>query len=134
MYYWAETLRALIWVLLALLLFTPMIVEFVFVSDILPTAQRLFSFWKGKTASVFLSDILFMEAGSLVLFGVIIAVATLFSAWAALDAGQVMFTEYIWHWRQKDRDSPAGLIFGLILLAVGFVFVLVAVFAPLGMR
>jgi len=33
---------------------------------------------------------------------------------------------------KKDRDSPAGLTFGLILLAVGVAYVLAAVFVPMG--
>ena len=111
-----------------------MIAEFIFVSDILPTAQRIFPFWKGKSSSVFLSDILFIEAGVLILFGALIAGATLYNAWAALDVRKVQFTEYIWNWRQikKERDSPAGLTFGLILLAVGVAYVLAAILVPMG--
>ena len=134
MAYRAATLRVFIWVLLVLLLFTPMLAEFVFVSDILPTAQRTFPFWRGKTEAVFLSDILFIEAGVLILFGAVIAGAILYSSWAALDVRTVQFTDYIWNWRQmkKDRDSPAGVTFGLILLAVGIIYVLVAVLVPMG--
>ena len=134
MTYRAATLRVFIWVLLVLLLFTPMLAEFVFVSNILPIVQRIFSFWKGKTEVVFLSDLLFIEAGVLILFGALIAGTTLYSAWAALDVRTVQFTDYIWNWRQmkKDRDSPAGLTFGLILLAVGVAYVLAAVFVPMG--
>jgi len=111
-----------------------MLAEFVFVSNILPIVQRIFSFWKGKTEAVFLSDILFIEAGALILFGALIAGTTLYSSWAALDVRTVQFTDYIWNWRQmkKDRDSPAGLTFGLILLAVGVAYVLAAVFVPMG--
>ena len=134
MAYRAATLRVFIWALFVLLLFTPMIVEFAFVSDILPTAQRTFPFWREKTEAVFLSDLLFIEAGALILFGALIAGTTLYSSWAALDVRTVQFTDYIWNWRQmkKDRDSPAGLTFGLILLAVGVAYVLAAVFVPMG--
>ncbi len=128
-------MRVFIWVLFVLLLFAPMLVEFVFVSDILPIAQRIFPFWKGKSPSVFLSDVLFIEAGLLILLGALVAGTTLYNAWAALDVRKVQFAEYIWNWRQikKERDSPAGLTFGLMLLAVGLAYVLAAIFVPMGM-
>ena len=64
-----ETLRALVWVLFVFLLFTPMIAESVFASDILPFAQRVFPFWDNKPVTVFLSDVLFLEAGVFIFFG-----------------------------------------------------------------
>jgi hypothetical protein len=63
-----ETLRVLFWILFVILLFTPMIAESVFASDILPIAQRVFPFWKNKPYTVFLSDVLFLEAGGVIFF------------------------------------------------------------------
>jgi predicted transporter len=128
------TLRVSIWVLFVFLLFTPMIAEFVFVSDILPVAQRIFPFWKSKPIPVFLSDILFFEAGVFIVFGALIAGTILYNSWANLDVRKVQFTEYIWNWRKikEERNSPTGLTLGLTLLAIGIIYVLVAIFVPTG--
>ena len=106
-----------------------MIAAYVFARDLLPIAQRLFSFWRGKPVTVFLSDILFIEAGALILFGALIAGTTLYNSWAALDVRQVQFTEYIWNWRQmkKERDSTEGLMVGLAMLAAGSIYVVAAI-------
>ena len=118
-----------IWALLLLLLFTPMIVEFVFISGSLPTFQRLMPFWKNKLVTVILSDILFVESGALIALGALIAGAILYNAWAALDVRKVQFTEYIWNWRKmkEERESPAGLIIGLTILTVGIIYLVIAI-------
>jgi len=124
-----ETLRALVWVLFVFLLFTPMIAESVFASDILPFAQRIFPFWDNKPVTVFLSDVLFLEAGVFIFFGALISGAILYNSWAALDVRKVQFTEYIWNLRQmrEERNFPTGLIIGLVFLAVGITYVLAAI-------
>jgi hypothetical protein len=124
-----ETLRALVWVLFVILLFTPMIAESVFASDILPFAQRIFPFWDNKPVTVFLSDVLFLEAGVFIVFGALISGAILYNSWAALDVRKVQFTEYIWNLRQmrRERNFPTGLIIGLVFLAVGITYVLAAI-------
>ena len=122
-------MRALVWVLFVFLLFTPMIAESVFASDILPFAQRIFPFWDNKPVTVFLSDVLFLEAGVFIFFGALISGAILYNSWAALDVRKVQFTEYIWNLRQmrEERNFPTGLIIGLVFLAVGITYVLAAI-------
>jgi hypothetical protein len=124
-----ETLRALVWVLFVFLLFTPMIAESVFASNIVPIAQRIFPFWDNKPVTVFLSDVLFLEAGVFIFFGALISGAILYNSWAALDVRKVQFTEYIWNLRQmrKERNFSTGLIIGLVFLAVGILYVLAAI-------
>jgi hypothetical protein len=124
-----ETLRALVWVLFVFLLFTPMIAESVFASNIVPIAQRIFPFWDNKPVTVFLSDVLFLEAGVFIFFGALISGAILYNSWAALDVRKVQFPEYIWNLRQmrKERNFPTGLIIGLVFLAVGITYVLAAI-------
>jgi hypothetical protein len=124
-----ETLRALVWVLFVFLLFTPMIAESVFASNIVPIAQRIFPFWDNKPVTVFLSDVLFLEAGVFIFFGALISGAILYNSWAALDVRKVQFTEYIWNLRQmrEERNFPTGLIIGLVFLAVGITYVLAAI-------
>jgi hypothetical protein len=124
-----ETLRALVWVLFVFLLFTPMIAESVFASNIVPIAQRIFPFWDNKPVTIFLSDVLFLEAGVFIFFGALISGAILYNSWAALDVRKVQFTEYIWNLRQmrEERNFPTGLIIGLVFLAVGTTYVLAAI-------
>jgi hypothetical protein len=124
-----ETLRALVWVLFVFLLFTPMIAESVFASNIVPIAQRIFPFWDNKPVTVFLSDVLFLEAGVFIFFGALISGAILYNSWAALDVRKVQFPEYIWNLRQmrEERNFPTGLIIGLVFLAVGTTYVLAAI-------
>jgi hypothetical protein len=124
-----ETLRALVWVLFVFLLFTPMIAESVFASNIVPIAQRIFPFWDNKPVTIFLSDVLFLEAGVFIFFGALISGAILYNSWAALDVRKVQFPEYIWNLRQmrEERNFPTGLIIGLVFLAVGTTYVLAAI-------
>jgi hypothetical protein len=126
---WAETLRVFIWFLSILLLFTPMILEAVFVSDILPIAQRIFPFWEDRSAPLLLSDLFFIEGAVFLVFGALIGGVTLYNAWAALDVRKVQFTEYVWNLRQmrKDRNFPTGLIAGLAVIAVGIIYILAAI-------
>ena len=125
----AETLRAFVWALFVFLLFTPMIAESVFASNILPIAQRVFPFWNNKPVTVFLSDVLFLEAGVFIVFGALISGVILYNSWAALDVRKVQFTEYIWNLRQlrEERNFPPGLIVGLAVLTVGIIYVLAAI-------
>ena len=122
-------MRALVWVLFVFLLFTPMIAESVFASNIVPIAQKIFPFWHNKPVKVFLSDVLFLEAGVFNFFGALISGAILYNSWAALDVRKVQFTEYIWNLRQmrRERNFPTGLIIGLVFLAVGITYVLAAI-------
>ena len=112
-----------------MLLFTPMIAEYAFASDIVPILQKLFPLWEDKPLSVVLSDVLFIEAGVIIVFGALVAGIILYNSWAKLDVRQVTFTEYIWNWRQmrQERESPAGLMFGLLLLVVGVIYFVAAI-------
>jgi sterol desaturase/sphingolipid hydroxylase (fatty acid hydroxylase superfamily) len=131
---WAATLRIFIWALFVFLLFAPMIVEFAFISGALVTVQRLFPFWENKPVTVVLSDILFIEAGVLIVFGALIAGVILYNSWAALDVRKVQFIEYIWNWRKikEERNSPVGLTVGLTILAVGIIYLVIAIIASAG--
>ncbi len=115
--------------LLVLLLFTPMILEIVFVNDIFLVARRAFAFWENIADLVFLSDLLFIEAAVLILLGALIAGVILYTSWASADIRQIQFTESIWNWRRikEERNSATGLAVGLCVLFVGVVYVVVAV-------
>ena len=120
--------RIFYWMLFILLLFTPMAISFIFTSDILSIAQRFFPFLKGPV-TVFLSDILFVEGGVFLVFGALVGGVTLYNAWVPTDVRKAQFTDYIWNWKRikEERNHPAGLIVGLTILAVGVIYVLVAI-------
>jgi ABC-type phosphate transport system permease subunit len=107
---------------------------FVFARDIIPYAQRIFPFWIDKPIQVFLSDLLFIEAAVFLIFGALLAGVVLYDAWAALDVRKVQFTEYIWNWKKmkEERNSSSGLLVGLTILAVGIIYVLVAIAVSFG--
>ena len=73
------------WALLILLLFVPLMLEFALASEIIAGIQRLFPYWKNRSVSVVLSDILFIQAGASIVFGALIAGAVLYNTWASID-------------------------------------------------
>ena len=127
-------MRVIFWVFLVLLLFTPMVVEFSFISANLTTIQRMFPYWKYKPVTVVLSDILFIEAGALIVFGALFAGAVLYNTWASMDIRQLQFTAHIWNRRKmkEERDLPTGLVIGLTILAVGIIYMITAVITSFG--
>jgi hypothetical protein len=122
-------LRKVGWVLFVFLLFTPMIAEYFFVSEILPIAQIMYSPWKDAPLSVFLSDIYFIEGAVLIVFGALVGGATIYTAWASTDVRKAQFTEYIWNWKKikDERNFPTGLTFGLILIFGGIIYIIFAI-------
>jgi hypothetical protein len=89
---------------------------------------------RAPAIQVFLSDLFFIEAAGFLIFGPLLAGVVLYDAWAALDARKVQFTDYILNWKKirEERESPAGLIVGLTILAVGIIYVLVAIAVSFG--
>ena len=126
--------RIFYWVLFVFLLFAPMAINFVFTSDILSITQSFFPFWRDRPVTVFLSDILFIEAGVLLVFGALVGGVTLYNAWVPTDVRKAQFTEYIWNWKKikEERNFPTGLIIGLTVLAVGIIYVLAAMLVSAG--
>ena len=123
-------MRVFILVLFVFLLFTPMIAEFFFTSDFLSFAQILYLPWKNEPLTVFLSDIYFIEGAVLIVFGALVGGAIIYNAWVSTDVRKVQFTEYIWNWRRikEERDFPTGLTFGLLLIIMGIVYIVTAIF------
>ena len=121
--------RIFYWMLLISLLFTPMAVSFGFTSDILSIARGFFPYFNGLPVTVFLSDILFVEGGVLLVFGALVGGVTLYNAWVPTDVRKAQFTDYIWNWKKirDERNFPTGLVVGLVLIAVGIVYVLSAI-------
>ena len=123
-------MRAFICVLFVFLLFAPMIAEYFFASAILPFAQIMYSPWKEEPLTVFLSDIYFIEGAGLIVFGALVGGVIIYNAWVSTDVRKAQFTEYVWNWKRikEERDFPTGLTFGLVLIIVGIVYIITAVF------
>ena len=124
--------RLFLWILFIILLFVPVVVNFVFITDIVRFAQRVFIYYRYATADVVFRDIQFVEGAVLLIFGALIGGVTLYNSWAKVDVWTAQFTEYIWNWRRmrEERNFPAGLTVGLVLLAVGIIYILVAILFP----
>ena len=123
-------MRVFIWVLFVFLLFTPMVAEYIFAANILPFAQIIYLPWKNEPLTVFLSDIYLIEGAVLIVFGALVGGAIIYNAWVSTDVRKVQFTEYIWNWKKikEERDFPTGLTFGLVLIIVGIIYIITAVF------
>ena len=123
-------LRSFVWLLVfVLVLFVPLVFEFVYLNDYAPALQNGFTFWSNRSSTLLLSDLLFFEGGFLFLFGALIAGTILYSAWVPSDVRRAQFTEYIWNWKvmDKDRGSTSGALPGLILIGVGITYIIVAI-------
>ena len=111
-------------------LFVPMIIEFIYLNNYATTLQRVLSFWRNRSTTLLLSDILFLEGGALLLFGALVAGAILYNAWVPTDVRKAQFTEYIWNWKimGKERRATTGLLVGLILIGTGIAYMIVGIF------
>ena len=130
-----ETLRTLKsniwWMLFVFLLFVPMLINFVYLNDYLPILQTAFPFWSERSASYILSDILFFEGGFLLVFGAVFAGAVLYLAWS--PGWMALFVDPVFHWKivKKELEIPAALIVGLLIIAIGIIYVSVAIIVTL---
>ena len=124
--------RLFLWILFIILLLLPIVVNFVFITDIGRFAQRAFEYYRFVTADVLFKDIQFTEGAVLLIFGALIGGVILYNAWAQVDVRKAQFTEYIWNWKKirEERNYPTGLMVGLVFIAFGIIYILVAVFFP----
>ena len=125
-----KKLRSLIWLpVFVLVLFIPMVLEFAYLDDYAPILQRVFSFWRYRTTTLLLSDLLFLQGGTLILFGALVAGVILYNAWGTTG---LLFRKYIpaiWNTKvmEQERRAPAGLAIGLILLGAGIIYIVVGI-------
>ena len=130
-----ETLRTLKrniwWMLFVFLLFVPMLIDFVYLNDYLPILQTAFPFWSEKSPIYILSDILFFEGGFLLILGAVFAGAVIYLAWK--PDRLKLFVDTVFHWKivKKEREIPAALIVGLILIAIGIIYISAAIIVNL---
>ena len=127
-------LRSLVYLLVFVsVLFVPLVLEFIYLNDIAPSLQNVFTFWRNRSTTLLLSDLLFLEGGFLFLFGALIAGTILYNAWAPTDVRRAQFTEYIWNWKvmNKDRGSTKGALPGLTLIGVGIAYIIFGIIITL---
>jgi hypothetical protein len=100
-----------------------MLIDFVYLNDYLPTMRTAFSSWRERSAIFILSDILFFEGGFFLVFGAVFAGAVLYLAWS--PGWMALFVDPVFHWKvvKKEREIPAALIVGLILIVVGIIYI-----------
>jgi hypothetical protein len=132
---WVKALRTmksnLWWMLFVFLLFVPMLIDFVYLNDYLPILRTAFPFWSERSAAYILSDILFFEAGFFLIFGAVFAGVVLYLAWS--PGWMALFVDPVFRWTiiKKEREIPASLVAGLIIIAVGVVYILTAILVTL---
>ncbi len=125
-------MKKLHWVLLVILLFVPFVIDLVFINDLFLFAQKVFAYYKYATAGILFSDILFTEGAVLLILGALIGGVTVYNAWAQVDVRKAQFTEFIWNLKKirEERNYPTGLIIGLTLIAIGIIYIIMAIFLP----
>ena len=129
-----KNIKSITWLLIFILaLFTPMILEFIYIENYAPSIQQTFPFWRNRSTTLLLSDLFFFEGGALILFGALVAGVILYNAWAPSDVRKAQFTEYIWNWKvmDKERGTTKGALPGLILIGAGITYIIVGILITL---
>ena len=112
-----------------ILLFVPMILEFIYLDGFASTFQNILPYWRNRSTTLFLSDMLFLQGGAFILFGALVAGVILYNAWGTT---RLLFRKYIssiWNTKvmEEERRAPVGLAIGLILIGVGIAYILVGI-------
>ena len=112
-----------------ILLLAPMILEFIYLDVFASALQKLLPYWRNRSTTLLLSDMLFLQGGAFILFGALVAGVILYNAWGTT---RLLFRKYIssiWNTKvmEEERKSPTGLAIGLILIGVGITYILVGI-------
>ena len=112
-----------------ILLFAPMILEFIYLDSFASTLQNVLPYWRNRSTTLLLSDMLFLQGGAFILFGALVAGVILYSAWGTT---RLLFRKYIssiWNIEvmKEERRSPTGLAIGLILIGTGIAYIFVGI-------
>jgi len=106
-----------------------MILEFIYLDVFVSALQKLLPYWRNRSTTLLLSDMLFLQGGAFILFGALVAGVILYNAWGTT---RLLFRKYIssiWNTKvmEEERKSPTGLAIGLILIGVGITYILVGI-------
>jgi hypothetical protein len=122
--------RNAIWsIAFVVILLIPLFLEFIYLNDYAPVLQRALSFWRNRSYTLLLSDLLFIEGGIFLILGALFAGVILYNAWVPTDVRRTQFTEYIWNWKvmDKERGSTAGALAGIILIVTGIAYIITSI-------
>lgn len=116
------------WIALILLMFIPMFITFIFADNLIAMFQDQ---WNYRPGNYILSDILFYEGGFFLIFGGMVAGAVLFLGWKPDRLG--LFVEPVFRWTilKKERDIPAAILLGLIMIIMGICYISASIFVTL---
>ena len=119
------------WIAFTLLMFVPMVSTFAFADDYIPLLQIALSSLRYLSANMVLSDVLFSEAGFFLVFGAMLAGAVLYLSWS--PGWMALFVDPVFHWRiiKKEREIPAALFLGFLVIGMGIIYILAAVIVTL---
>ena len=119
------------WIALTLPLFVPMVITFAFSDDYIPLLQIGLSSLRYQSANIVLSNVLFFEAGFFLVFGAMLAGAVLYLSWS--PGWMALFVDPVFRWRiiKKEREIPAALILGFLVMGTGIIYILAAVIVTL---
>jgi hypothetical protein len=112
-----------------LLMFVPVILEFIYLSDFASALQNIFPYWRNRSATLMLSDMLFLQGGVFIFFGALTAGVILYNAWGTTPRLIREYISSIWNIKvmEEERRSPKGLAIGLILIGVGIVYIVIGI-------
>ena len=94
-------------------------------SDFASALQNIFPYWKNRSATLMLSDMLFLKGGVFIFFGALTAGVILYNAWQTKRNLIRKYISSIWNPKVmgEERRSPKGVAFGLILIGVGIAYI-----------
>ena len=109
---------------LIFLMFVPMVITFAFSDTLIAAFQEERNY---RSDNYILSDLLFYEAGFFLVFGAMLSGAVLFLGWKTDRLS--LFVEPVFRWTilKKEREISATLLFGLLLISVGIVYIFTSI-------
>ena len=116
------------WIAFFLLMLVPLFITFIFADNLIAMFQDE---WNYRPGNYILGDILFYEGGFFLIFGGMVAGAVLFLSWKPDRLG--LFVEPVFRWKilKKERDIPAAILLGLLMIIIGISYILACIFVSL---
>jgi hypothetical protein len=110
-------------------MFVPMILEFIYLTDFASALQNIFPYWRSRSTSLLLSDMLFLQGGVFIFFGALTAGVILYNAWQTKQNLIRKYISSIWNPEvmEEERRSSKGFVIGLILVGVGIVYIVIGI-------
>jgi hypothetical protein len=112
-----------------LFMFVPMILEISYLSDFASALQKIFPYWRNRSATLMLSDMQFLQGGVFIFFGALIAGVILYNVWGTTPRLFRKYISSIWNTKvmEEERRAPKGLAIGLILIGVGIAYIIIGI-------